>query len=133
MSRLAKKKRQQRAQSRQANALFKRQQREQHQKTAALRAEKGWNKTLRQLTELGATLQERQMTNDGKEKMMYQVSFEGKVHQFGTRFRLQRWLKQEQERQEERNMSWAERHVRWMIENNCDDHGNRWIWDEPNG
>src|SRR6266851_1219665 len=26
----------------------------------------------------------------------------------------------------EQHMSWAERHVQWMIDNNCDDHGNPW-------
>jgi hypothetical protein len=55
-----------------------------------------------------------------------EVHFEGKVYRFQTHFRVQRWVKRELERQEEEQMSWAERHVQWMIEKNCDDHGNPW-------
>jgi c-di-AMP phosphodiesterase-like protein len=130
MSQKAKKKRQQRAQSRLALARQRQQQREQRQKTLAQRAEKQWNKALRQLAELGATVNEHQETVDGVEKTFYEVHFGGKVQRFKTRFRVQRWLKRERERQEEQNMSWAERHVQWMIDNNCDDHGNPWPWDE---
>ncbi len=126
MSQKTKKKRQQRAQSRLALARFRQQQREQRQQTAAQRAERQWNKTLRRLADLGATLKQHEEQVDGKEKTMYEVTFEGKTHRFGTRFRLQRWLKRERERQEEEQMSWAERHVQWMIANNCDDHGNPW-------
>ncbi len=127
MNRSAKKKRQQRAQSQQAHALLRQQQQEQHQRTAAQRAEKQWNKTLRQLAELGAILRLREETKDGNEKTLYEISFDGTLHRFGTRFRLQRWLKRIRQQQEEQHMSWAERHVRWMIENTCDDHGNPWL------
>ena len=61
-----------------------------------------------------------------KQKTIYEVTFEEKTHQFGTRFRVQRWLKRERERQAEQQMSWAERHIEWMIANTCDDHGNPW-------
>jgi hypothetical protein len=39
---------------------------------------------------------------------------------------VQRWLKRERALQEEQQMNWAERHVRWMIEHNVDDQGNPW-------
>ena len=125
MSQKTKKKRQQRAQSRLALARFRQQQREQRQRTAAHRAEKQWNKTLRHLAELGATLQDHE-GSDGNGKMVYAVTFEGNIHRFGSRFHLQRWLKRERAQAAEEQMSWAERHVRWMIEQNCDDHGNPW-------
>ncbi len=121
-----KKKRQQRAQSRLALARFRQQQREQRQQTAAHRAEQRWNKTLRQLAELGATVKQHEEAEDGKERTVYEVTFEGKTAHFRSRFGVQRWLKRERERQEEQQMSWAERHVRWMIEHNVDDHGNPW-------
>src|SRR5947209_16409719 len=53
-----KKKRQQRAQSRLALARFRQQQREQRQQMAAHRAQQQWNKTLRHLTDLGATVKQ---------------------------------------------------------------------------
>ncbi len=121
-----KKKRQQRAQSRLALSRFRQQQREQRQQTAAQRAEKQWNKTLRQLADLGATAVQQEVQVDGPERTIYEVTFEGKNYRFGSRFRLQRWLKRERQHQEEEQMSWAERHVQWMIENNCDDFGNPW-------
>jgi hypothetical protein len=121
-----KKKRRQRAQSRLALARFRQHQREQRQQTAAHRAEQRWNKTLRQLAELGATLQQHEEAGDGKERTVYEVAFEGKSARFRSRFGVQRWLKRERERQEEQQMSRAERHVRWMIEHNVDDHGNPW-------
>ncbi len=61
-----------------------------------------------------------------KEKTVYEVTCEGKTYRFGSRFRVQRWLKREKESQAEQQMSWAERHIQWMIDNNCDDHGNPW-------
>jgi hypothetical protein len=125
VSQKTKKKRQQRAQSRLALARFRQQQREQRQRTAAHRAEKQWNKTLRHLAELGAPVQEHE-GSDGNGKVVYTVTFEGKIHRFGSRFHLQRWLKRERARAAEEQMSWAERHVQWMIDNNCDDHGNPW-------
>ena len=121
-----KKKRQQRAQSRLALARFRQQQREQRQQTAAQRAEQRWNKTLRQLAELGATLQQHEKVGDYREKTVYEATFEGKTSHFRSRFGVQRWLKRERALQEEQQMSWAERHVRWMIEHNVDDHGLPW-------
>jgi len=121
-----KKKRQQRAQSRLALARFRQQQREQWQQTAAHRAGQRWNKTLRQLADLGATVKQHAQAGDDREKTVYEVTFGGKTSRFRSRFGVQRWLKRERERQEEQQMSWAERHVRWMIEHNCDDHGHPW-------
>jgi hypothetical protein len=121
-----KKKRWQRAQSRLALARLRQQQRERRQQTAAHRAGQRWNKTLRQLAELGATVKQHEEAGDDREKTVYEVAFEGKTFRFRSRFGVQRWLKRERERQEEQQMSWAERHVRWMIEHNCDDHGHPW-------
>jgi hypothetical protein len=126
MSHKTKKKRQQRAQSRLALARLRQQQREQRQQTAAHRAQQRWNKTLRHLADLGATVKQYEEQVGDKEKTICEVTFEGKTYRFGSRFRLQRWLKRERERQAEQQMSWAERHVAWMIANNCDDHGNPW-------
>ncbi len=126
MNQKTKKKRQQRAQSRLALARYRQQQREQRQHTATHRAEKQWNKTLGHLADLGATLNQHEERVDDRERTVYEVTFEGKKHLFGTRFRLQRWLKRERLRKVEHQMSWAERHVEWMIMNNCDDHGNPW-------
>src|SRR5438876_4765179 len=123
---MTKKKRQQRAQSRLALARFRQQQREQRQQTAAHRAQQRWNKTLRQLADLGATVKQHEEAGDDREKALYQVTFEGKTSHFRSRFGVQRWLKRERERQEEQQMSWAERHVWWMIDHNVDDHGHPW-------
>ena len=87
---MTKKKRQQRAQSRLALARFRQQQREQRQQTAAHRAQLRWNKTLRQLAELGATLQQLEEAGDEKEKAVYEVTFEGKTSRFRSRFGVQR-------------------------------------------
>ena len=121
-----KKKRQQRAQSRLALARFRQQQREQRQQMAAHRAQQQWNKTLRHLADLGATVKQHEEAGDDKEKTVYEVTFEGKSSHFRSRLGVQRWLKRERERQEEQQMSWAERHVWWMIGHNIDDHGNPW-------
>jgi len=126
VSQKTKKKRQQRAQSRLALARLRQQQREQRQQTAAQRAQRQWNKTLRHLADLGAMVKQHADSRDGKQKTIYEVTFEEKTHQFGTRFRVQRWLKRERERQAEQQMSWAKRHIAWMIANTCDDHGNPW-------
>ena len=126
MSTQAKKKRQQRAQSRLALARFKQQERARRLAAAAQRAESRWHKTLRQLAVLGATLQEDDNSTDGNDHPGYVVVFEGNTSLFRSRFQVQRWLKRTQRRLEEEQMSYAERHVRWMIENNCDDHGNPW-------
>ncbi|MFL5655273.1 MAG: hypothetical protein ACJ8CB_13995 [Ktedonobacteraceae bacterium] len=123
---MTKKKRVPRAQSRLALARFRQQQREQRQQTAAHRAQQWWNKTLRHLADLGATVKQREEAPGDKEKTVYEVTFEGKTSHFRSRFRVQRWLKRERERQEEQQMSWAERQVEWMIDQNCDDHGNPW-------
>ena len=123
---MTKKKRQQRAQSRLALARFREQQREQRQQTAAHRAQQGWNKTLRHLADLGATVKQLEEALGDKEKTVYEVTFEGKTSHFRSRFGVQHWLKRERERQEEQQMSWAERHVQWMIDHNCDDHGHPW-------
>lgn len=122
----AKKKRQQRAQSRQALALHKQEERARRQAAAAKRAESQWPKTLRELASLGATLQEDATSTDGNDHPGYLISFEGSAYRCHSRLQVQRWLKQTRRRLAEQNMSWAERHVLWMIENNCDDHGNPW-------
>ena len=109
-----KKKRQQRAQSRLAMARFRQHQRQHRQQTAA------------QLADLGATVLQQEVQVDGRERTIYEVTCEGNNYRFGTRFRLQRWLKRERQHRQEEQMSWAERHVQWMIENNCDDFGNPW-------
>ena len=126
MSTRAKKKRQQRAQSRLALARYKQQQRARRLAAAAQRAESLWHKTLRQLAELGATLQEDETSTEGNNHPGYVVVFEGKTSLFPSRSQVQRWLKRIQRRHEEERMSYAERHVIWMIENNCADHGNPW-------
>ena len=113
-------------QSRLALALFREQQREQRQQTAAHRAGQRWNKTLRHLAELGATVKQYEEVGSDYKKTFYEVTFEGKTTHFRSRFGLQRWLKREQERQEELQMSWAERHVQWMIDHNVDDHCLPW-------
>jgi hypothetical protein len=126
MSTQTKKKRQQRAQSRLALARSKQQERARRLVAAAQRAESRWHKTLRQLAVLGATLQEDDNSTDGNGHPGYVVVFEGNASLFHSRFQVQRWLKRTQHRLEEEQMSYAERHVRWMIDNNCDDHGNPW-------
>src|SRR6266851_477537 len=75
MSQKTKKKRQQRAQSRLALARFRQQQREQRQRTAAHRAEKQWNKTLRHLADLGATVKQHEELVGDKEKTIYEVTW----------------------------------------------------------
>jgi len=123
---MKKKKRVHRVQSRLALAGFRQQQREQRQHMAAHRAQQRWNKTLRHLAELGAIVKRHEEAVGDKVKTVYEVTFEGKTSHFRSRFRVQRWLKRERERQEEQQMSWAEWHVQWMIDQNCDDHGNPW-------
>jgi hypothetical protein len=122
----AKKRRQQRAQSRLALARHKQQERARRQAAAAQRAEHQWPKTLRQLVALGATLQEDGASTDGNDHLAYMVAFEGSTYRCRSHLHVQRWLKRTQRRLKEQNMSWAERHVQWMIEHNCDDFGNPW-------
>ena len=99
MKQRAKKKRQQRAQSRLALARFRQHEREQRQQTAARRAEQRWNKTLHQLAELGATVKQHEEVGDDRKKTVYEVAFEGKSSHFRSRFGVQRWLKRERVRQ----------------------------------
>ncbi len=122
----AKKKRQQRAQSRLALARYKQQERARRQAVAARRAESQWQRTLRELAALGATLEEDAASADGLDHPGYVVVFEGSVYRCRSRLQVQRWLKRTRRRLAEQSMSWAERHVQWMIDHNCDDHGNPW-------
>ncbi len=122
----AKKRRQQRAQSRLALARSKQQERVRRQAVAAQRAEHHWQKTLRKLAALGATLQEDQASTEGNDHPTYVVAFEGSIYRCRSRPQVQRWLKRTQRRLDEQHMNWAERHVQWMIENTCDDFGNPW-------
>jgi hypothetical protein len=126
----AKKRRQQRAQSRLALALHKQQERARRKAAAAQRAENQWQKTLRQLAALGATLQEDGKSTEDNIHPGYVVVLKGSTFRCRSRLQVQRWLKQTQRRLEDEQMSYAERHVRWMIENNCDDHGNPWPEEE---
>jgi hypothetical protein len=126
MSTQAKKKQQQRAQSRLSLARSQQQERARRLANAAQRAESQWHKTLRQLALLGATLQEDVNSIDGNDHPGYVVVFEGNTSLFRSRYQVQRWLKRTQRPLEEEQRSSAERHVRWMIDNNCDDHGNPW-------
>src|SRR5207248_9992974 len=114
----AKKRRQQRAQSRLVLCSS--------QAAAAQRAEHQWHKILRQLAALGATLQEDGVSTDGIGHPAYTVDFEGSTYRCGSRLHIQRRLQRTQRRLEEQNMSWAERHVQWMIEHNCEDFDNQW-------
>ena len=126
MSTKAKKKRQQRAQSRLALARSQQQERARRLDAAAQRAESRWHKTMRKLAVLGATLQEYEKSTDANDYPGSVVVFEGNTSLFRSRYQVQRWLKRTQRPLEEEQMSSAERHVRWMIDNNCDDHGNPW-------
>src|SRR5437868_2915155 len=91
VSQKTKKKRVPRAQSRLALARLRQQQREQRQQTAAQRAQRQWNKTLHHLADLGAMVKQHADSRDGKQKTIYEVTFEEKTHQFGTRKRVQWW------------------------------------------
>lgn len=88
------------------------------------RAESRWQKTLRQLVVMGATLQEDVNNTSGIDHPGYVVVFDENTFLFRSRSQVQRWLKRTQRRLEEEQMSYAERHVRWMIEQTCDDNGN---------
>jgi hypothetical protein len=126
MTTKAKKKRRQRAQSRLALARHQQQERARRQAAAAQRAEHQWQTTLRKLAKLGATLQEEGTSTAGNDRLEYIVAFRGSTTRCRSRLQVQHWLKRTQRRIEEQQMSWAERHVQWMIDNNCDDHGNPW-------
>jgi hypothetical protein len=126
MSTQAKKKRQQRAQNRLALARFKQQERARRRAAADRRTESRWHKTLRQLDVLGATIHEDVHSIKRNNHPGYVVVFEGNTFLFRSRFQVQCWLKRTLCRLEEEQMSYAERHVQWMIDNNCDDHGNPW-------
>jgi hypothetical protein len=126
MSTKTKKKRQLRAQSRLALARQKQLERERRRDIGAHRAEKRWDKTLRQLVALGATLEQREASTGSIGSPEYRVVYERYTYLLRNRSQVQRWVKRTQERLEEQQMSWAERHVLWMIENNCDDQGRPW-------
>jgi type II secretory pathway pseudopilin PulG len=89
----AKKKRQQRAQSRLALARHQQQERARRQAAASQRAESQWPKTLRELAALGATLEEGGPSADGNANPGYVVVFEGSTHRCRSRLHVQRWLK----------------------------------------
>src|SRR5712692_139815 len=118
-----KKKRQQRAQSRLALAQQRKIERERRKVGAAHREEKRWAKALRQLASLGATLLEGE---EDEGLAAYRVIYEGQTYPFHSRSQVRRWVTRSTQQHDEQQMSWAERHVQWMIENNCDDHGNPW-------
>jgi hypothetical protein len=126
MSTQAKKKRQQRAQSRLALAHPQQQERARRLAVAAQRAESRWRKTIRQLAVLGATPQEDGYSKDGKDHPGYMVLFDGNTSLFRGCSHVQHWRTRIQHRLVEEQMSYAERHVRWMIEHACDDQGNPW-------
>src|SRR5204863_963837 len=106
MTTKAKKKRQQRAQSRLALARHQQQERARRQAAAAQRAEHQWQATLRKLATLGATLQERTSTA-GNDRLDYVVGFQGNTARCRSRLQVQRWLKRTQRRIAEQEMSWA--------------------------
>src|SRR5258708_29817151 len=118
MSTKTKKKRQLRAQSRLALARQKQVERERRRDVVALRAEKRWHKTLRQLVALGATLEQSEASTGSNGSPEYRVVYEKHTYLFRNRSQVQRWVKRTQERLEEQQMSWAEGHVVWMIEKN---------------
>ncbi len=120
-----KKKRQQRAQSHLANARYKQQQREARSARTAERAERRWQQAQRQLAELGAELHQTEEERKGVLRPIYLVMFKGQTHTIRSRSGVQRWIKRTRHPEQE-EMSWAERHVWWMIDNNCDDFGNPW-------
>jgi hypothetical protein len=122
---MKKKKRQQKAQSRLANARHKQQEREARNARLAERAEKRWQQTQRLLTQLGATLQQTEEERKGISHVVYQVTYQGQTSTLRSRSGIQRWIKRICHPVQE-EMSWAKRHVWWMIENNCDDFGNPW-------
>jgi len=126
MSTKTKKKRQLRAQSRLALAHQKHLERERRKEVGAHRAEKRWDKTLHQLAAVGATLEPSEAPTGSTASPRYRVVYQGHSYPFRNRSQVQRWVKRTQEQREEQQMSWAERHVRWMIENNCDDQGRPW-------
>jgi hypothetical protein len=91
-----KNKRQQRAQSRLALARFRQQQREQRQQTAARRAEQRWNKTLRHLAALGATVEQHEEAGDDK-VVLTQKKVEGKLEEVNPTQRGKRPCKRHSE------------------------------------
>src|SRR5260370_42478689 len=96
MSTKAKKKRQQRAQSRLALARYKQQERARRLAAAAQRAESRWQKTLHRLAALGATLQEAEKSTDGNDHPGYAEVFDGNTSLLRSRYQVQRWLKRTQ-------------------------------------
>src|SRR5690348_6045450 len=122
-----KKKRQQRAQSLLATARHKQQEKEARKARAVQRAERQWNNIQRQIKELGAVLQQGEEIVENQLRPVYRVTYQGDIYTFRGRSSVHRWLKRlRHPAKKEEAMSWAEQHVWWMIENNCDDFGNPW-------
>ena len=122
-----KKKRQQRAQSLLATARHKQQEKEARKARAVQRAERQWNNIQRQIKELGAVLQQGEEIVENQLRPVYRVTYQGDIYIFRGRSSVHRWLKRlRHPAKKEEAMSWAEQHVWWMIENNCDDFGNPW-------
>lgn len=122
-----KKKRQQRAQSLLATARHKQQEKEARKARAVQRAERQWNNIQCQIKELGAVLQQGEEIVENQLRPVYRVTYQGDIYTFRGRSSVHRWLKRlRHPAQKEEAMSWAEQHVWWMIENNCDDFGNPW-------
>src|SRR6266536_845795 len=125
MRQMRKKKRQQKAQSRLANARHRQQERVARNRRLAERAEKRWKQTQRLLAQLGVTLQQTEEEQKGVLRVVYLVTYKGQTLTLRSQSGIQRWIKRIRHPVQE-EMSWAERHVQWMIENNCDDFGNPW-------
>lgn len=122
-----KKKRQQKAQSLLANARYKQQVCQERILRLAEQAEKRWQHTQRQLAQLGVTFQQTEEEEKGTKRVVYLVTHEGQTLALRSRSSVQQWIKRLRHPVQE-EVSWAERHVWWMIENNCDDFGNPWPW-----
>ena len=89
------------------------------------RAEKRWHQMQSLLTQLGATLQQTEEEQKGVLRVVYLVTYKGQTQMLRSQSGVRRWIKHTR-RPIQEEMSWAERHVWWMIENNCDDFGNPW-------
>jgi hypothetical protein len=119
------KKRQQKAQSRQTNARHRQQERAMRNIRLVEHAEKRWQQTQSLLSQLGATLQQTKEEQKGVLRVVYLVTYKGQTQTLRSQSGVRRWIKRIRHPVQE-EMSWAERHVWWMIENNCDDFGNPW-------
>ena len=117
-----KKKRQQRVQSYLANARYKQQQCEARSARTAERAERRWQQAQRQLAELGAELHQTEEERKGVLRPIYLMTFKGQTHTIRSRSGVQRWIKRTRHPEQE-EMSWAERHVWWMIRESSNQEG----------